>query len=194
MTDTWWWKGLTYTAMSLFVAWHSFAMMIAPLPMNSGAVKWVRSFMTPYLHLFRFDNHWGFFAPNVGNQYVFRYVVEDGAGSEHVFEPLNERSWMAPKGAATAPPIGPIIHGSRSIAQWAMWRETKYLYDGIVRDPESRISVVGLLCQKHASLKPVAISFLMIEELPFWPEDYRNGHRPLDPEFVQVRTLTNTAC
>ena len=103
-----------------------------------------------------------------------------------MFEPLNERSWTVPKRAGAKPPIGPITQGSRSIASYVMWRETKYLYDGIMDDPESRTPIVALLCQRHASLRPVAVSFLMIEELPFWPEDYLNGHRPLDPNFVEV--------
>jgi hypothetical protein len=194
MTDTWWWKRLSYAAMSLFVAWHTLAMMVAPMPDSSAAVRWLRSFLNPYLYAFRLDNRWSFFAPNVGKQLLFRYVVEDGTGNEHVFEPLSERSWSVPKGAGNEHPYGPVNQGSRSIAKYVMWRETKYLYDGVMDDPESRTAVVAQLCQRHASLKPVAVSFLMIEEREFWPEDYLKGHRPLDPDFVVVRTLTNTAC
>jgi len=174
MTDTWWWKRLTYLVMSLVVGWHSLALIIAPLPDNSAALRWVRSYMTPYLNLFRLDNKWSFFAPNVGRQLVFRYIVEDTEGKEHTFEPLNEPHWSFPK--------------------YAMWRQFKYLYDSILGDPEAYVAVAALLCRQHAPLKPVAVSFVQVEELDFWAEHYRNGHRPLDPDFVKVTRLTNTSC
>jgi hypothetical protein len=130
--------------------------------------------MNPYLTIFRLDNRWSFFAPNVGRQVVFRYIVEDAQGNEHTFEPLNEPSWSFPK--------------------YAMWRQFKYLYDSVVADPETFVPVVGVLCRQHASLKPVAISFVSVAELDFWPEDYLKGRRPLDPEFVKATRLTNTSC
>lgn len=173
MTDTWW-KRLSYPVMSLIVAWHTLAMFVAPMPDNSTALRWFRSFMNPYLHLLKLDNQWSFFAPNVGKQFQFRYIVEDAAGVEHQFVPLNEPSWSLPK--------------------YVRWREFKYLYDGVLDDPESRVQVVPQLCKKHASLKPVAVSFVLVEELDFWPEDFRKGHRPLDPDFVRVSRLTNTSC
>jgi hypothetical protein len=174
MTDTWWWKSLTYVVMSLVVGWHSVALLISPLPDNSGALRWVRSFMNPYLTVFRLDNKWSFFAPNVGRQSVFRYIVEDAEGKEHTFEPLNEPTWSFPK--------------------YTMWRQFKYLFDSMVSDPEAYVPVVALLCRQHASLKPAAVSFVVVEELDFWPDDYLKGHRPLQPDFVKTTRLTNTAC
>lgn len=174
MTHTLWWKRLTYLVMSLVVAWHSAAIMLAPLPENSGALRWARSFMNPYLALFRLDNRWSFFAPDVGRQRVFRYIVEDAEGNEHTFEPLNERSWSFPR--------------------YVLWRQFKYLYDTVMSDPEAFVPVAALLCRQHASLKPVAVSFVLVQELEFWAEDYLKGHRPLQPDFVEVVRLTNTSC
>jgi hypothetical protein len=174
MTDTWWWKSLIYLVMSLVVAWHSAAIMLSPLPENSGALRWARSYLNPYLALFRLDNRWSFFAPEVGKQRVFRYIVEDAEGKEHTFEPLNEHSWSFPR--------------------YVLWRQFKYLYDSIMSDPEAYVPVVALLCRQHASLKPVAVSFVQVQELDFWAEDYLKGHRPLQPDYVQVIRLTNTSC
>jgi hypothetical protein len=76
-----------------------------------------------------------------------------------------------------------------------MWREFKYLYEGVMEDPDSRAdTITPRLCRQHAALKPVSLSLLLVQELDFWPQDYLNGHRPLDPDFVTVNTLTDTAC
>ena len=54
---------LTYTAMSVFVAWHTAAMLFAPAPDNSVIAIALRPVFQPYLSLFRLDNTWDFSAP-----------------------------------------------------------------------------------------------------------------------------------
>ena len=170
-----WRARLTYLAMSLVVGWHSFAIIVAPMPDGSGMVQWFRFVAQPYLSLFRLDNNWSFFAPSVGKHMQFRYVVEDAAGTRHEFVPVLERTWSLPR-------------------YW-MWREFKYLFDALMESPDARSErATALLCKKHAALKPVAVSLIQVQELDFWPEDYLQGHRPLDPDFVEVTTLTNAAC
>jgi len=66
--------------MSLLVTWHTFAMVVAPSP-DSDITDAARSILDPYLTLFRLDNGWGFFAPDVGSGSQFRYVIEDAAGN-----------------------------------------------------------------------------------------------------------------
>ena len=170
-----WRERLTYLAMSLLVAWHSLAIIVAPAPDGSTMMRTFRALLQPYLSLFRLDNKWNFFAPSVGKHSQFRYVVEDVAGKQHVFVPVEEVS--------------------RSLPSYVMWREFKYLYEGVMEAPEVRGgAITALLCRKHASLKPVSISLLRAQELNFWPEDYLHGHRPLDPDFVTVNSLTNIKC
>jgi len=170
-----WRERLLYLAMSLVVGWHSFAIIVAPMPDSSAMVQWFRFLIQPYVSLLRLDNNWNFFAPSVGKHAQFRYAVEDEAGQRHVFVPAEETSWSAP--------------------HYVMWREFKYLYEGIMENPEGySAKVTALLCSKHASLKPVSVSLLQAQELDFWPEDYLQGYRPLDPNFVAVRTLTNAGC
>jgi hypothetical protein len=169
------WRGrLAYLAMSLIVGWHSVAIIVAPTPANSTIVQTLRFLVQPYLSLFRLDNQWNFFAP-VGKHMQFRYVVEDAAGKRHVFIPVEE--------------------ASDSIPRNVMWRELKYFYEGVTEAPEVRgNAIVSLLCRKHASLNPVSISLLQVQEMEFSVDDFLQGHRPLDPEFVTVNTLANIKC
>ena len=76
-----------------------------------------------------------------------------------------------------------------------MWREFKYFYEGVMEAPQIRgDAITALLCRRHASLNPVSISLMQVQELEFSPEDYLRGRRPLDPEFVAVNTLANIKC
>lgn len=91
-----WRERLTYTAMSLFVAWHTLAMLVAPAPESSEIVQKLRPLLQPYLTLFFLDNNWGFYAPGIGPGREFRYVVKDGTGHSHTFVPAAERNWFFP--------------------------------------------------------------------------------------------------
>src|SRR5258705_4548240 len=166
MTTAPWRQRLTLLAMSLVVGWHSFAMIVAPMPADSDLVQWLRSLALPYVSLLRLDNRWSFFAPVVYRQTQFRYAVEDGNGKQHIFTPVTE--------------------AASSIPQYVMWREFKYAYEGLMEDPESRTAVTAMLCKKHADLKPRSVSFLVVQEHDFTPEDYLQGYRPLDPDFTTV--------
>jgi hypothetical protein len=138
-------------------------------------VQVLRGLLHPYLSLFRLDTTWNFFAPSVGRHAQFRYVIEDSAGTEHTFVPTEESSWFLPR--------------------YVWWREFKYLYDGVMESSDTRgDSVAALLCRMHASLEPVAVTLLQLQEQDFWPEDYLLGKRPLDPEYVSLNALTRVAC
>jgi hypothetical protein len=165
---------LTYLAMSFVVGWHSLAIIVAPSPDGSAIMQALRTVVQPYLSLFRLDNKWNFFVP-VGKHMQFRYVVESADGTRHVFIPVAEPS--------------------DSVWRYVMWREVKYFYEGISESVALRTAAITpLLCQKHASLKPVSISFMLLLELEFSPEHYLQGRRPLDPEFVTVNALASVQC
>src|SRR5262249_6605051 len=123
---------------------------------------------------FRLDNKWNFFVPP-GRFTHIRYIVEDAAGAQHVFAPAEEPS--------------------ASIAHYVMWRELKYLSEGVPEIPDVRAPiVVALLCAKHAALKPVAITLLQVQELDYTRDAYLQGHHPLDPEFISVTPLAPIKC
>src|SRR4051812_37063089 len=80
-----WRKRLAYTAVSVFVVWHTLAMIVAPAPETSVTVQGLRALLQPYLTLLRLDNTWDFFAPTVGHMSEFRYVIENEAGEKFTF-------------------------------------------------------------------------------------------------------------
>jgi hypothetical protein len=167
-----WRERLTYAAMSVFVGCHTLAMVAAPAPDESELVKSVRGLLQPYLALFKLDNHWDFFAPNISGNSVFRYVVKDSAGIGHTFTPMSNWSWFGPN--------------SIWFHDW---------YDAVMDEPDVYGDTFArFLCREHAELKPVSIVLQAVDEQEFWPEDLLKGKHPLDPEFVEVRPLKSLAC
>jgi hypothetical protein len=163
---------LTYVAMSVFVAWHTLAIVVPPGPDNSVVVQSLRGLLHPYITLFRLDHKWDFYAPNVGRGHQFRYVVEDAAGTRHAFVPTDELSWHHPH-------------------YW--W--FRAWYGSIIGSPDDYgETVAAALCRKHASLKPTTIDLLKLEELEFSPADHLRGKHPLDSEFVVVSTVKQVKC
>jgi hypothetical protein len=167
-----WRERLTYTAMSVFVVWHSLAMVIAPAPDNSVTVGSLRVLLDPYITLFYLDDKWDFFAPDVDRGKQFRYVIEDAAGARHSFVPLEELNWFHP-----------------------IYRRVGYWYDALVDSPETYSDfIAALLCRKHAVLHPISITLIGVEEQNFSPEDHLNGKHPLDSDIATVSTLKVATC
>ena len=174
MNSTQWRQRLTFVVMSLAVTWHSIAMIVSPAPNDSELEQSLRYLFHPYLELFRLETPWGFFAP-VGKHAQFRYVMEDGDGNSHTFTPTEEPS--------------------PSVARYVWWRELKYLYDGVMANPEFRGDSAGaLLCQRHAALRPRSVTLLEVTEQDYQPRDAFLGKAPLDPEFVAIVPLRRIAC
>jgi hypothetical protein len=167
-----WRDRLTYAAMSAFLAWHTAAMVIAPAPYASRGVQAVRVLFQPYLSLFSLDNQWDFFAPYIGLESEFRYIIEDKIGNHHLFKPAEGVNWLQPT----------------FIWSWAL-SEAVILYPETYTD-----STAAYLCRKHAALHPVAVIMLAAEPRYFTPEDQLAGKRPTDPEFVTQKTLKRVEC
>jgi hypothetical protein len=167
-----WRQRLAYIAMSAILAWHAIATVLAPAPENSVISQSLRVVYQPYLTLFRLDNLWDFFAPDVGRGSQFRYIIEDAAGESHSFIPAEELSWYHPS---------------------YFW--VRSWYYAIIQNPELYAdSAAALLCRKHLSLHPVLITLLEYQEGQFTPEDHLNGKHPMDPEFVTVNTVKRAKC
>jgi hypothetical protein len=166
-----WRERLVYAAISLLLVWHTLAMVVASAP-DSLMTRSVRPLLHPYLTLFRLDNHWGFFAPNVDPGVQFRYVIEDAGGKHHTFIPADKLSRFDPN---------------------SIWIRDRY------RDVRESVDTFGdaaaaVLCREHASLHPVAITFLEVAQRDFSREDRLSGKHPLDPEFVDVHSLKTIQC
>jgi hypothetical protein len=166
-----WRQRLIYAAMSVFVGWHTLAMLVAPAPEESDLVTFLRGTLKPYLTFFQLDNHWDFFAPDIGNS-VFRYVLTDSTGVDHTFTPMSNWSWFSPT--------------SIWFHDW---------YDAVMKEPDVYGDTFArFICREHAELKPVSIVLQAADEQDFWPEDLLNGKHPSDPEFVQMQPIENLAC
>ena len=170
MTAKQWRKRLIYLAMSLFVGWHTLVMVLGPN--NSQMAQSSRVLLQPYLSLFRLDNTWAFFAPSAGKHSQFRYVITDVGGREHTFVPSQGLNWYLPTD---------------------VW--FKNWYYTIIEFPETFGDFFAeMFCREHATLKPVSITLLAIQEQNFSPEDHLLGKHPLDSEFIIVDTLKHVEC
>ena len=167
-----WEQRLTYAAMSIFVAWHTVAMVVAPASSNSILAQGLRRVFDPYLTLFRLDNAWDFYAPIVGQGQELRYLVEDASGNHFTFVPTAELSTLHP-----------------NFWWYRAW------YNKLIEEPESYGDYFALLqCRKHASLHPISIDLVMVEQKKFSREDYLNGKTPMDGEFLTENPLRSVKC
>jgi hypothetical protein len=162
---------LGYVAMSAFVAWHTFAMVIAPAP-DSEVSRVARLALQPYLTFFRLDNEWDFFAPSVGQGSRLRYDVQDRTGKVHVFLPGEELRWYHP-----------------SFLWFRSW------FYRIMDDPDNFTDAAAAhFCRKHAALQPLAITFYEIQEEPYSRADYLAGKKRLDPGFFNINMVRGMRC
>jgi hypothetical protein len=171
MASELWRQRLAYIAMSLFVGWHTLAMIVAPAP-DSVVTDSLRVVLQPYLTLLRLDNHWDFFAPNVGDGSRFRFIIEDKDGQRHTFKPAEQLSWFHPN---------------------YFW--VRAWYYAIMDDPDLYADAAAArFCKEHAALHPVAITLLEYQEERFIRDDLLNGKSRDDPKFFTVKTIKHVKC
>ena len=159
-------------ALSLFLAWHTVATMLAPVPAKNVIVQAFRSLFQPYLTLTGTDTTWDFFSP-LSTSYEFRYAVVDAAGNEHSFTPIADVSWLTPN---------------------HRWDER--IFATLITTP----ALIGdyftkQFCRERAALKPVAVTLIYLEEKEFWPQDYFLGkQRTTDPANYNLYPLLRAGC
>lgn len=162
---------LAYTVMSLFVVWHTLAMVIAPAP-NSYVSRSISTLLQPYLTLLRLNSHWDFFAPYVGEGSRFRYVIQDKDGQRHTFNPTEGLNWFHPN---------------------FFWVRARYYaimdYPDLYADDAAE-----QFCKLHAALQPFAVTLLELQEERFTREDFLRGKHRDDPEFFTVKTIKRVRC
>ncbi len=167
-----WRDWLIYFAMSLFLAWHTVATMLSPVPENNVIVRAFRDLFQSYLTLTGIDTTWDFFSP-LGSSYQFRYAIDDADGNQTIFAPITEVSWLTPN---------------------HRWNER--IYATLISNPGLMGDYFAkYFCQKQAALKPVEITLFWIEETEFTPQDYFLGkQRTTDPANFAVRPLLRAYC
>lgn len=163
---------LVFMAMSAFVVWHAMAIMIAPASDNSALVQSLRRVFDPYLTLFRLNNRWDFYAPNVVRGHQLRYIVESADGERRIVTPTDDWGWHHP--------------GYWWFRAWN---------DAIIAFPERYADrTIASLCRQHAASRPAAITLLLVQQQEFTPEDHLAGRHPLDAEFVVESTIKRGPC
>jgi hypothetical protein len=166
-----WRQRLAYGAMSALLIWHSFAMVIAPAPRSELTDK-AHAILEPYLTLLGLDHGWSFFAPNVENGVIFRYEVEAPGGARHIFTPSETLRWY---------------HPSRR------WMRDRFRQ--MLDEPERYADIVAAaLCRDHAELRPISVTLIEIDQKDFKPQDRLAGKSPLDPEFLETKTVKQVSC
>lgn len=161
----------TFVAMSLFVVWHSLAMLVAAAP-GSQLTNSARVLFNPYLMLFGLDSQWGFFAPDVPNGNTFRYAVEDAAGNRRIFTPVEQWS-----------PLQPTF----------IWFRDRYKNVMENFDEFAEAAVISI-CKEHADFNPVTVTLIDVTQKNFTREDRLSGKSPLDPEFVERQEMDPIRC
>jgi hypothetical protein len=166
---------LAYTAMSVFAVWHTLALVVAPAPPASLIAQRSRVLLQPYLSLLRLDNPWNFFAAaDAGRMSMsqFRYAVEDKAGEKHTFMPEADFRLFDP-----------------AYFWFRGW------YNAIIDNPEDYADIAGAwYCQKRASLSPVSVTLLEMQEKDFTRTDFLAGKDRWATEFVTVNTIKSVKC
>jgi len=166
-----WRVHLMYFALSAFLAWHTIAMLLAPVPNNNATVGAFRSLFQPYLTFIGLDNSWDFFSP-MGVGYQFRYVITDAVGKEHTFVPIEQFAWFQP------------TH---------RWHEK--IYDQLMYEPDIYSDYhATFFCRKHADLNPISIRLLARQEEVYWPENYLAGKNRFGDDYVILNVLKQFAC
>ncbi len=157
--------------MWFLVIWHSLAMIVGVMP-DSALTSLVRPIFEPYLTLFRLDNGWGFFAPNVEPGVQLRYVIEDASGQKHEITPTDKLNRLDPT--------------------W-IWMTDRFRM--VMFEPDKYGDAFGeALCREHATMHPVSVSLIAVDQKRFWPESWIGGKHPLDPEFIETRTFRVVQC
>jgi hypothetical protein len=171
MPSKMWRQRLTYIAMSVFVAWQTLVIVVAPAP-DSHVSQSLRILLQPYLTLLRLDSQWDFFAPNVGEGSRFRYVITDKDGQRHTFNPAEQLSWFHPN---------------------FFW--VRAWYYAIMDEPDLYADAAATrLCKEQAALHPVAITLLELQEERFSQADLLSGKIRTDPKFFTEKTIKRVTC
>lgn len=162
---------LKYLIASVFVIWHSGALLIAPAP-ASYMFNEVRSWYEPYLSLLNLNNGWAFFAPDPGLGTLVQYIITDDHGKEHRFDFSRQLDRNA-----------------------ARFQRYTSMLETISKNVEPYTESAGLhLCNQHKALHPVQIQFRIYDINIVIPEDYLQGARPLDETNLDLKILEPIRC
>ena len=165
-------KTLKLVAASVFVVWHTLAIVLAPAP-ASAAVLALYRFTRPYVHFFNLNNQWKYFV-RIGYGGNVDYAV-DGAEGE--------------KARFTMPPQ----YDHRNLAYFQYFHIQNELFGG--NPPQDLLKdLAHYYCRKHAVLNPRRVEFILRIQKEIKPDDFAKGFSPSDATFVREATLAPVEC
>ena len=162
---------LAAAIVSGFALWHVCALLLGPAP-ESRTQAAIYPLFRPYLRLLHLDAGWGFFAPDPHPGVLMSYVLEDADGNEHEIDFTRS-----------------LNRSATAFQRYTMLQD--YLW--IDAQPYAT-HAARFLCRRHAELAPMRIAFRFRRVQTPTPEAWRDGHRPLDPDFLVVEDHDPVPC
>lgn len=164
--------------LSVFIVWHAIGTsLVGPLPQGQLKESLMKVYGS-YLTFFHLNNSWWFYAPNPFLGSILRYETVNSRGEKSV-HPLSE---------------------SRDKFDHAYSRYINFygyllMYPKYSGERGYTESVARYLCGQHAaSEKIVSIRFLLFRQQRFTPDDYLQGKRPFDEEFLKKTVSRHYPC
>jgi len=164
-------RSVVYRIQSLFLAWHTLAILASAAPASHLMGK-VYPLFKPYVNFFRIQNYWGFFSSITQPGAILRYTVENASGRKHEFRLTEDLKRSDPN-----------FFGYHALHYSIQSKEGDYL-NGAVR----------YLYGKHSALAPERIRFTRVNQLLISPQEYVEGHRPMDEGWIETEPLDWVSC
>ena len=166
-----------FTVLSIFIIWHSIGIAIIGPFSKSYLRDGLMTVYQDYLSFFHLNKSWPFYAPNPFLGSMLSYETISPSGEVEAY---------------------PLTH-ARGRYEHAYFRYTNF-YGYLFSDPEYSKkrgydkSVARYLCSQHEQGEVKEINFILLNQTTFTYEDYRNGKRPLDKEFLQKTVYGPYSC
>jgi len=163
--------------MSVFVCWHAVGIAMVGPYANSNLRDGLMNVYARYLAVIHLDRSWSFYAPNPFLGSILSYETLSAAGETKAY-PLTQ---------------------ARAQFDHAYFRYTNF-YAYLFSDAEYSkrrgydLSVARYLCSQHPGGDVISINFILLNQTTFTDQDYRNGKRPLDDEFLQKKVFGPYRC
>jgi hypothetical protein len=170
-------RSIGFFILSIFIIWHAIGITIVGPFAKSYLRDGLMNVYQHYLAVFHLDRSWPFYAPNPFLGSILSYETVNSSGETRSY-PLTQ---------------------SREKFDHSYFRYTNF-YAYLFSDPEYTRkrgydkSVVRYLCNQHIGSDVTAINFILHSQKMFAYEDYRADKRPLDEEFLEIKTFGPYSC
>lgn len=170
-------KKIGFGLFSLFILWHVIAIGVVGPASKSYLRDHLMRVFGPYLQVLKLDRSWPFYAPNPFYGSLLSYEIEYPSGDKRHYE----------------------LTLARHKFQHAYFRYTNF-YAYLFKDPRYSHekgydkSVAQFLCRRHSLSGSGQLRFTLKRQQKFTYEDYRQGKRPLDSDFIKIINFGPYSC